>query len=148
MFWLEINFYKESFLIEFKFCKELLWLEINFYKEIFLMWSLNLNLKNCFVGLFYRKDFNFCKVLFFVRIYYHFLTGLIFIKNYFRWILKFVKNYFGRLFLSEKCMFSINKFIFYEYLMYEILKFTSIKAFLFQIMIRYNVSLTSKDEGK
>ena len=53
------------------------------------------------------------------------------------------------LFLSEKSMFSINKFILYEYgLMYEILKFTSKKAFLFQIMIRYSVSLTSKDEGK
>src|SRR5436190_5637668 len=53
------------------------------------------------------------------------------------------------LFLSEKSMFSINKFIFYKYdLMYEILKFTSKKAFLFQIMIRYSVSLTSKDEGK
>src|SRR5436190_3972023 len=50
------------------------------------------------------------------------------------------------LFLSEKSMFSINKFILYEYgLMYEILKFTSKKAFLFQIMIRYSVSLTSKD---
>src|SRR5436190_9751214 len=50
------------------------------------------------------------------------------------------------LFVSEKSMFSINKFIFYKYgLMYKILKFVSKKAFLFQKMIRFSVSLTRRD---
>src|SRR5436190_2644154 len=99
-----INFYKESLLIEFQFCKELFWLEINFFKELFLielkfskeLFWLEKNILGIFLYIF-TVIFRGISYIFEKLIVIH-IKIINFVKDYFVWIIFLCK-------VLEFCLF-------------------------------------------